>query len=257
MKVIAVFGHSKTGKTTTVELIIKELIKRGFKVGSIKDIHFEDFALDEEGTDSSRLKQAGAEPVTAKGLKETDIMFKESLTLRQIAEHYDVDWLVCEGFSTEIVPKLLSLKNEKDLENKDRFTIGLTGKISNSKQELGGLPVFNALQNITGLVDFLIERIPPLLPGYDHEKCGECGLDCATVLDKILNHGADWDLCKVRQQGVTVKIGTKNLPLKPFVKDILSRSFVGALSSLTGFENGKKIVIEIEGLYQNFKKEDY
>ena len=256
MKVFSIFGHSNTGKTTTVENIIQELIKRGYSVASIKDIHFADFTLDIEGTDTYRHKLIGANPVTAKGLNETDIMFKESLDLREIINHYDVDWVVCEGFSKEIIPKIISLKDEEDLNRIDDFTIGITGIFSKGKTNISGLPVFNALEDIENFVDFIEENVPVILPGFTHEKCGECGFDCKTTLKKILNEGGDITLCELRQHGVKIKIGTKFLPLKPFVKDIISRSIIGAISSLTGFENGKKISIEIEGSHLTYKKEE-
>ena len=46
MKVFSVVGYSKSGKTTTIEQIIKELKKRNYSVGSVKDIHFEGFHLE-------------------------------------------------------------------------------------------------------------------------------------------------------------------------------------------------------------------
>ena len=75
MKVIKVQGTTKTGKTTTVEAIIKELRRRGHTVGSVKEIHYEAFTMETEGTNTYKHKQAGAHPVTARGLSETDIMF--------------------------------------------------------------------------------------------------------------------------------------------------------------------------------------
>ena len=41
MKVIKVQGTTKTGKTTTVEAVIRELRHRGYTVGSVKKIHYE------------------------------------------------------------------------------------------------------------------------------------------------------------------------------------------------------------------------
>jgi molybdopterin-guanine dinucleotide biosynthesis protein B len=48
------------------EAIIAELRRRNYRVGSVKDIHFEGFALDQEGTNTHRHKMAGAELVTAR-----------------------------------------------------------------------------------------------------------------------------------------------------------------------------------------------
>ena len=48
MKVFSVVGVTKSGKTTTIEQIIKEFIRRGYSVGSVKEIHFEQFAIDKK-----------------------------------------------------------------------------------------------------------------------------------------------------------------------------------------------------------------
>ncbi|MFA7550797.1 MAG: molybdopterin-guanine dinucleotide biosynthesis protein MobB, partial [Sedimentibacter sp.] len=60
MKVFSVIGITKSGKTTTIENIIKELLKRNYTVGSVKEIHFEQFKMDPEGTNTFRHKTAGS-----------------------------------------------------------------------------------------------------------------------------------------------------------------------------------------------------
>lgn len=57
--VLAVSGRKNTGKTTLLEMIVRELSSRGVRCAVIKhDGH--DFVPDVPGTDSYRLKQAGA-----------------------------------------------------------------------------------------------------------------------------------------------------------------------------------------------------
>lgn len=58
-KIIAVCGVKNSGKTTLLTKLVKELAGRGIKTAAIKhDGH--DFACDISGTDSFRLKEAGA-----------------------------------------------------------------------------------------------------------------------------------------------------------------------------------------------------
>ena len=52
MKVFSIAGYHRTGKTTVVVELIKELKKRGFKVVSIKDIHAEDFSMEDKDSNS-------------------------------------------------------------------------------------------------------------------------------------------------------------------------------------------------------------
>lgn len=54
MRIIMIKGFSKTGKTTTVELLIRELRRRGYTVGTIKDIHYEDYRADVPGTEDRK-----------------------------------------------------------------------------------------------------------------------------------------------------------------------------------------------------------
>ena len=50
-------GFSKTGKTTTVTSLVKELRRRGYSVGTVKDIHYQGFAMDQPGTDTYKHRQ--------------------------------------------------------------------------------------------------------------------------------------------------------------------------------------------------------
>lgn len=58
-KIVSVCGVKNSGKTTLLTRLVKELTKRGVKVAVIKhDGH--DFICDIEGSDTDRLKKAGA-----------------------------------------------------------------------------------------------------------------------------------------------------------------------------------------------------
>lgn len=63
MNICAVVGHSGSGKTRLVQLLIPELKKRGFSVAAIKHCPH-GFDLDREGTDSSKFVRAGADGVS-------------------------------------------------------------------------------------------------------------------------------------------------------------------------------------------------
>jgi molybdopterin-guanine dinucleotide biosynthesis adapter protein len=61
--IIAVVGSKKSGKTTTIEALTRELVKRGFKVAAVKHVSEPDFTIDTEGKDTWRFAQAGARTV--------------------------------------------------------------------------------------------------------------------------------------------------------------------------------------------------
>ena len=116
MRIFSVFGITKSGKTTTVENLIRELRRRRYTVGSIKDIHFEEFAIDTEGTNTYRHKAAGSALVTARGVFETDFLFPEPLSLERILSFYDHDFVIMEGVDDTCAPKIITAHNTAEVD---------------------------------------------------------------------------------------------------------------------------------------------
>ena len=214
MKVFSVVGITQSGKTTTIENIIKELRRRKYSVGSVKEIHFEDFAIDTEGTNTYRHKEAGSQLVTARGNYETDILFQEKLPVNKLLEFYDQDFVILEGITDIKVPKIISAHNEKEvLERLDDSVFAISGRISNTIDELNGIPVINSIDDVERLVDLIEEKVYDKLP----------------------------DLPKVKLQ-----IDGKNIEMVPFVEKILSNTVLGIVKELEGYQEGKEINIKIK-----------
>src|SRR5690554_4343904 len=108
MKVFSVVGITESGKTTTIENIIKELRKRNYTVGSVKEIHFEQFKIDVEGSNTHRHKMAGSQLVTARGYYETDILFQNRLSMNEILNFYNHDYVILEGVRDTCAPKIVT-----------------------------------------------------------------------------------------------------------------------------------------------------
>ena len=64
-QVIAVVGTKKSGKTTTIENLIRELTKRGYRIAAIKHVPETDHTIDTSGKDTWRYAQAGARTVVS------------------------------------------------------------------------------------------------------------------------------------------------------------------------------------------------
>jgi molybdopterin-guanine dinucleotide biosynthesis protein B len=102
VRVLAVIGASRSGKTTLVAELIRECVARGERVGAIKHTHH---PLNEEDRGDTRVfREAGAEPVMLAGDGEA-VIFRGDATERiafaqprELLEHFDTDVVLIEGF---------------------------------------------------------------------------------------------------------------------------------------------------------------
>jgi len=159
MKVFSVCGIKQSGKTTTIECIIRELTARGYRVGSVKEIHSESFTIDPDpDSNTRRHRSVGAGLVTARGLYETDLLFPEKLSIDKILSFYEgeYDWVVMEGVSDMPIPTIITAHGEEDLMEKwDDKVFCVSGCIAARIYEFRGVPAIDAISSIAELVDFL------------------------------------------------------------------------------------------------------
>ncbi|QLB20989.1 bifunctional molybdenum cofactor guanylyltransferase MobA/molybdopterin-guanine dinucleotide biosynthesis adaptor protein MobB [Vespertiliibacter pulmonis] len=129
---LAITGHSGTGKTTLLEKIIPQLLQKGVRVGVIKHSHH-NVEVDKEGKDSHRLRLSGANP-TMIVCDQRWALMNETQTPAEFAElvakfdNNEVDLVLVEGFKQETLPKIQlhrqALANQgKPLPELDSFTI--------------------------------------------------------------------------------------------------------------------------------------
>jgi molybdopterin-guanine dinucleotide biosynthesis protein MobB len=99
--VVAVVGGKKVGKTTTVENLIREFVKRKYKVAAIKHVSEKDFTIDTPGKDTWRFAQAGARTIVSAAANEVTTIQKvslESLSLKDLLiKCKDSDFVFTEG----------------------------------------------------------------------------------------------------------------------------------------------------------------
>lgn len=248
MKVFSVYGYTQSGKTTTIECIIRELKKRRFSVGSVKEIHFEEFKIDIEGTNTYRHRKAGSQLVTARGLFETDVLYPTKLSVPEILTHYDHDYVVFEGTTDYNMPKIIAAATIEDLEK--RWTKGIfaiSGKIADSIDEYRGVPAISAIEQSEELVDLIEEKIFDLLPDVDEACCTACGTNCRDFLEGVLKGEYKRENCVQYNKEVEVYINGKPLDMVPFVQDIIQHTMRGLLSQLEGYKENSTIQIMIRG----------
>lgn len=247
MKIFSVTGITQSGKTTTIENIIKELIKRNYTVGSIKEIHFDDFKIDLEGTNTDRHKKAGSSLVTARGKFETDILHQEKMSINEILKDYSQDYVAMEGVRDTCAPKIVTAHDIKGIDDRlDETTFAISGRISNEITEYKGIPVINSQTDIKKLVDLIEEKVFNRLPDVRNECCHECGYTCKEMCANILNGKANRSDCVLSNDNITLKINGKEITIVPFVQKILKNSIEAVVKELDGYNKNGDIEICIK-----------
>ncbi len=253
MRVFSVTGISGSGKTTTIEKIIEELKTRNYTVGSVKEIHFEGFSIDEEGTNTYRHSQVGAEPVTARGYEETDLLFKKRLSLKKIFSFYQHDYLVLEGVEKDYIPRVITAHNKNELKeqlNGSGPVFAISGRIAGKIDNFQKIPAFNPLTEPAALTDYVEEKVFSRLPGFSKKCCGDCGYSCAELAGLIISGQMERSDCCLQNKAVSLTIGRHEIEMVEFVQKVLKNTVLGVVSELDGFQKGKKIKIEIGKQYE-------
>lgn len=246
MKVFSVAGYTKSGKTTTIEEVIQVLKSRNYSVGSVKDIHFEAFKMDQEGTNTDRHRKAGSQLVTARGLHETDILFQRQLDLYEIAKFYEVDYLVVEGIRDANVPMILTADCQKDLNERwNDHVFAVSGKIADQIEDYRGLPAISAMDQAEKLVDLIERKVFDLLPDFPYDCCHACGGTCRELGVSILKGEKDRADCVLDQSAVRLTINGNPIPMVPFVQNILKNAVMGVVQELEGFQEEPSIKVEL------------
>jgi len=125
-RVIAVVGSKKSGKTTTIENLIKELTKRGYKTAAIKHISEPNFTIDTPNKDTWRFAQAGAKTIISVATNETATIEKtpiENLTLNALLKKCkNNNIILIEGLkkltaTNKNIPKIITTKTTTEATN--------------------------------------------------------------------------------------------------------------------------------------------
>ncbi|MDP2645924.1 MAG: molybdopterin-guanine dinucleotide biosynthesis protein B [Desulfobacterales bacterium] len=153
---ITVVGKSDSGKTTLMEKLIRELKKRGYRIGTIKHA-FHVHELDQKDKDSWRHKAAGADTVlVATEGKIAMVKDVARLLLDDLEKYFDdMDLILTEGFKQENRPKIEVFR--KDIHQAPLFSKdgNLIAMVTDADLDLA-VPTFG-LEEIEPLVD-LIEK---------------------------------------------------------------------------------------------------
>ncbi|HFC98364.1 MAG TPA: molybdopterin-guanine dinucleotide biosynthesis protein B [Thermosulfurimonas dismutans] len=163
LPVVAVVGEHGVGKTTLLEGLIRVLRARGFRVGVVKSTKEPRGETDRPGTDTFRLREAGAEPVALWAGEEVVIYSrafpsrKEDFPYLLFREFTACHLVLAEGFKgLSYLPKIEVLRkgvSRRYLFREIEGVVALAADFHPSAE----LPVFR-LDEWEALADFLEER---------------------------------------------------------------------------------------------------
>ena len=211
--IISIVGKSDSGKTTLIEKLVPELTRRGYRVATVKhDVH--GFEVDREGKDSWRHKQAGAHTVIISSPQKIALIrdVEKDSTLDEIRGRWiqDVDLILSEGYKKDVQPKIEVFRKEKHKKLLCTKKDNLVAIVSNQKFNVG-VPCFH-LEDMKGLSNFIEKEF----------------------------------LKSKKEKEVSLRIDGRPIPMTPFVKDFLTKTVKGMVSSLKGCKTSQRIDIRIE-----------
>jgi molybdopterin-guanine dinucleotide biosynthesis protein B len=170
MRAVAVVGSKKSGKTTTIEEMIRELTKRGYKVAAIKHVSEPDFTIDTTRKDTWKFAQAGARTIISVAANETATIEKtriENVSFEELLKKCREDDIVfVEGLKKLVatnkkVPKIVVTKSTREAKNAlEDFKPILAFSGPYPTEALGfTIPYADALKNPEGLADIIESKL--------------------------------------------------------------------------------------------------
>ncbi len=238
LRAVVIGGYKKSGKTKAIEGLVRELVRRGYRVGTVKHIPREGFTLDQPKTDTWRHARSGSEKVVSVSPGEVATLEKRGADLSEVLPDFGgLDFVVVEGFrESGNVAKIMVARDDDEAAGlDDEFTIGFIGYGVERK------PVLDR-GDAKVLADLVDQRAISPVGGLD---CGECGYgSCRDFVLAALAGKARKDGCRALHGGVKLTVDGKRVPLKSFMQDLIAGTIVGMLSSLKGAK-GREIKIEV------------
>jgi molybdopterin-guanine dinucleotide biosynthesis protein MobB len=231
MSVIAVVGNRKSGKTTVIETLTKELTRKGYKVATVKHISEQDFTIDTQGKDTWRHQKAGAHLTISVAPREMAIIRKNDTTkyrLSDILQHCQnqADLIILEGFRHLIaqnlnIPKILTVKTRKEMEEAMKHLKPLIAIVSPHPTKLKiAIPQIDVAKNPEKLTEMVENKIK-------------------TAAKKR----------KTLKPSIKIEIDEKPVPLNRFVQKIMRAVILSMVSTLknVSIKGDENISISIRG----------
>jgi molybdopterin-guanine dinucleotide biosynthesis protein MobB len=197
---IQVVGSKNAGKTSLLEDVVRELVRRGRSVCYVKHRH-EDARLDASDTDTSRMMEAGASAAVLVGSNST-IIFRgtDEESLARVAQRDSLpgDIVLAEGWKSVPGAKIV-----------------LTG---------GDLDI-TAMENVVAVVG----EAPPTFTGSTIDR-DDIGAICDAIERTSASGGGN-------EWRTSLLIDGREVPLNAFVQDVFASGVLGMSLALQGVED--------------------
>lgn len=160
--VLAIVGWKNSGKTTLAAKLVAELTRRGFRVAAVKHAHH-DADVDRDGTDSFRLRAAGAKEVALVTGRRWAILHElgddpEPALGETLARLSPADIVIVEGYKREPIPKIeVRRRDAKQTDPMAPDDMNVIAVAADHETDGSGRPVF-ALEDVTSIADFIVAR---------------------------------------------------------------------------------------------------
>jgi len=154
--IVSIVGKSNAGKTTLLEKLIPELVKRGYRVATIKH-NMHGFDIDHEGKDSWRHKKAGANTTIVSSPHQLALIqdVDHNHSLDEIRDKYirNADIILTEGYKGNPFPKIEVFRSDLNRAPLCRKEDNLLAIAADIKLDIG-VPCFD-INDSRSIVDLI------------------------------------------------------------------------------------------------------
>jgi molybdopterin-guanine dinucleotide biosynthesis protein B len=207
---VSIVGKSGSGKTKLIERLIQEFKKRGYRVAAVKHSR-QEIDIDKPGKDSWKFAEAGSEAVV--------VLSPDRLLLTRSLEH-----------EPKVEEILRLIGSDVDLVLIEGFRKGKASKIEVHRKELGAELLCPAKMLSAIVTDESLDiDVPQFAPG-----------DTGAIADFI-----EKDLVSQAKGDTTLFVNGKQVFIKTFIKDVISRTVIAMVSTLKGIGEIKSVDISI------------
>jgi len=231
---IGITGLKKAGKTTTIESLVPELVKRNYRVGTVK-VAFKEVSIDvnNEHYDVIRHRKSGPLKTLFKSSIETVFFENERASLRSALQQLSpgLDLVLIEAFPKSLIgiPQIALLKEQGQEESVTTdYTVALSSipEFSVKSKDEKFIP-------FEQLAEVVITKALPLTPNLN---CKYCGFNtCLAFYKEVIAGRKELATCEIFSQEASqfeLKVNDKVVPCKLFVQDVITGVVTAILKTL-------------------------